>query len=107
MDSGGVSGVSPEIPAFADTRIVDLTDCILIPGLVDVHVHLREPGFSYKETIETGTLAAARGGFAHVCTMPNVNPGRPRMPRTAVRTPGFWKNEPPRLEKTERIAARR
>ncbi|NLD59011.1 MAG: dihydroorotase [Clostridiales bacterium] len=74
VDSGVVSGVSPEIPAFADTRIVDLTDCILIPGLVDVHVHLREPGFSYKETIETGTLAAARGGFAHVCTMPNVNP---------------------------------
>ena len=46
----------------------------VIPGLVDVHVHLREPGFSYKETIRTGTLAAAHGGFAHVAAMPNLNP---------------------------------
>ena len=47
---------------------------ILLPGFVDVHVHLREPGFSYKETIRTGTLAAARGGYTAVCTMPNLNP---------------------------------
>ena len=46
----------------------------MFPGFVDVHVHLREPGFSYKETIRTGTLAAARGGFAHVCPMPNLDP---------------------------------
>lgn len=45
-----------------------------IPGLVDVHVHLREPGFSYKETIRSGTQAAARGGFTTVCPMPNLNP---------------------------------
>ncbi len=44
------------------------------PGFIDVHVHLREPGFSYKETIETGTLAAAHGGYTTVCTMPNLNP---------------------------------
>ncbi|NLF28481.1 MAG: dihydroorotase [Clostridiales bacterium] len=74
LDGGVVSGVRPEIPASEGVRIVDLTDCILIPGLVDVHVHLREPGFLYKETIETGTLAAARGGFTHICPMPNVNP---------------------------------
>ncbi len=52
-------------------------DCrrfVLLPGFVDVHVHLREPGFSYKETIETGTKAAARGGYTAVCTMPNLNP---------------------------------
>lgn len=47
---------------------------IKIPGLVDMHVHFREPGFSYKETIKTGSMAAAAGGFTTVCTMPNVNP---------------------------------
>ena len=46
----------------------------LFPGFCDVHVHLREPGFSYKETIETGTLAAKRGGCTAVCAMPNLNP---------------------------------
>lgn len=46
----------------------------LLPGLADVHVHLREPGFSYKETIRAGTRAAARGGFTTVCAMPNLNP---------------------------------
>ena len=47
---------------------------IVVPGLVDVHVHLREPGFSFKETMETGTAAAARGGYTAVCAMPNLNP---------------------------------
>lgn len=46
----------------------------LIPGFVDVHVHLREPGFSYKETIKTGTMAAAGAGYTAVCPMPNINP---------------------------------
>ena len=47
---------------------------LITPGLVDVHVHLREPGFTYKETIEAGTRSAARGGFTTVCAMPNLNP---------------------------------
>ena len=47
---------------------------IIVPGLCDVHVHFREPGFSYKETIKTGSAAAARGGYTAVCTMPNLNP---------------------------------
>ena len=47
---------------------------VIFPGLCDVHVHLREPGFSYKETIKTGTMAAARGGYSTVCSMPNLNP---------------------------------
>lgn len=47
---------------------------LITPGLVDVHVHLREPGFTYKETIAAGTKAAARGGFTTVCAMPNLNP---------------------------------
>ena len=46
----------------------------LFPGFCDVHVHFREPGFSYKETIATGSAASARGGYTHVCTMPNLNP---------------------------------
>ncbi len=49
-------------------------DYIIFPGFCDVHVHLREPGFSYKETIETGSRAAARGGFTTVCPMPNLSP---------------------------------
>jgi len=52
----------------------DLSNFVVLPGFVDVHVHLREPGFSYKETIRTGTLAAARGGYTTVCAMPNLNP---------------------------------
>ena len=47
---------------------------VRLPGFCDVHVHLREPGFSYKETIRTGTMAAAAGGYTAVCTMPNLNP---------------------------------
>ena len=49
-------------------------DVNIFPGFLDVHVHLREPGFSYKETILTGTRAAARGGYTSVCSMPNLNP---------------------------------
>ncbi len=51
-----------------------IDDCVIFPGFVDVHVHLREPGFSYKETIESGTRAAARGGYTEVCSMPNLSP---------------------------------
>ena len=52
----------------------DLNNLVVLPGLCDVHVHFREPGFSYKETIATGSLASARGGFTAVCTMPNLKP---------------------------------
>ncbi|MBE6911244.1 MAG: dihydroorotase [Ruminococcaceae bacterium] len=55
------------IPSFSDNLVI-------LPGFCDVHVHFREPGFSYKETIASGSLAAARGGFTSVCTMPNLNP---------------------------------
>lgn len=53
---------------------IDCTGLTAFPGLADVHVHLREPGFSYKETIRTGSMAAAHGGFTAVCPMPNLNP---------------------------------
>ena len=53
---------------------VDASSFVILPGFVDVHVHLREPGFSYKETIRSGSLAAAHGGYTVVCAMPNLNP---------------------------------
>ncbi len=62
------------VRAPASAEVVDLTGKIVTPGLLDMHVHLREPGFEHKETIETGTLAAAHGGFTGVCSMPNTYP---------------------------------
>src|SRR6476619_1752587 len=55
-------------------RIIDVRDLWVVPGLIDLHVHLREPGQEYKEDIETGTRAAAAGGFTTVCCMPNTRP---------------------------------
>ncbi|WP_236157774.1 amidohydrolase family protein, partial [Lactobacillus delbrueckii] len=55
-------------------EVYDLKGKLLAPGLVDIHEHYREPGFTYKETIKTGSEAASRGGFTTVCTMPNVDP---------------------------------
>lgn len=55
-------------------RIIDCADKVIIPGFTDVHVHFREPGFFYKETIRGGSLAAAKGGYTCVCPMPNLNP---------------------------------
>jgi len=57
-----------------DTQTIDATGMILVPGLIDIHVHLREPGEEYKETIETGLQAAVRGGFTRICSMPNTHP---------------------------------
>lgn len=62
------------LPDGVDCVTIDGNGKFLLPGLVDMHVHFREPGFSYKETIKTGSLAAAAGGFTTVCTMPNLNP---------------------------------
>ncbi len=55
-------------------QVFDCSGFLLLPGFADVHVHLREPGFSYKETISSGSLAAARGGYTTVCAMPNLDP---------------------------------
>ncbi len=61
-------------PEHDGSLVVDCSMFYIFPGFTDVHVHFREPGFSYKETIATGSLAAARGGFTDVCTMPNLDP---------------------------------
>ena len=74
LSGGRIVSIGDRISCHADAVSIDLHKAVLFPGFVDVHVHLREPGFSYKETILTGTLAAAHGGFAHVAAMPNLDP---------------------------------
>ena len=74
LSGGRIVSIGDRISCPADAVSIDLHKAVLFPGFIDVHVHLREPGFSYKETIRTGTLAAAHGGFAHVAAMPNLDP---------------------------------
>ncbi len=74
VEDGIITSFSPDINNIANTAVINAEGCFVFPGLVDVHVHLREPGFIYKENMKTGTLAAAHGGITHVCAMPNLNP---------------------------------
>ena len=74
VEDGIVADVKSDFPPVSEALDFDMNNCFVFPGLIDVHVHLREPGFSYKETIKSGSLAAAHGGFTAVCTMPNLNP---------------------------------
>lgn len=71
---GRIAERSEHIEATANDTIIDAKGLVVAPAFVDVHVHLREPGFGYKERIATGTMAAARGGYTTVCSMPNLNP---------------------------------
>lgn len=73
LGSAFSDGVGACIPA-AELSVFNSPDYVIFPGFCDVHVHFREPGFSYKETIATGSLAAAHGGYTAVCPMPNLNP---------------------------------
>ena len=66
--------IAPQISVKEDMVVLDAKEKLVTYGLADVHVHFREPGFSYKETIETGSRAAAHGGYTVVCAMPNLNP---------------------------------
>jgi len=63
-----------ELPSMSHCSVVDFSSYDILPAFIDVHVHFREPGFSYKERIATGSMAAARGGYFAACTMPNLNP---------------------------------
>ena len=63
-----------EVSPAEEGLVRDFSKFAVFPGFCDVHVHFREPGFSYKETIKTGSMAAAKGGYTSVCTMPNLNP---------------------------------
>ncbi len=74
IGDGVIASISNDLSGAKPDFKFDLSDSYLFPGFADVHVHLREPGFSYKETIKTGTMAAARGGYTLVCAMPNTSP---------------------------------
>ncbi len=69
-----IQKIAKGIKADNSVKIIDANGRIVTPGLIDIHTHLREPGLEYKETIRTGTMAAAAGGFTTICCMPNTNP---------------------------------
>ena len=73
VSDGRIVSVGPSLPREGFS-VIECTDQVIVPGFVDVHVHLREPGFSYKETVASGTAAAAAGGYTAVCAMPNLDP---------------------------------
>lgn len=73
ISQGRIVSVSPSLPRDG-ASVIELNHLSVVPGFVDVHVHLREPGFSYKETVASGTAAAAAGGYTAVCAMPNLDP---------------------------------
>ena len=73
LEDEKIAKINTEINEEAD-KIIDCTDYIIIPGMIDMHCHLREPGFEHKETIETGSKSAVAGGFTTICPMPNTKP---------------------------------
>lgn len=73
IENGAVAAVGTGLDG-ADAELIDATGRLVVPGLIDIHVHLREPGFEYKEDIASGTLAAVAGGFTSVACMPNTDP---------------------------------
>jgi dihydroorotase len=74
LRDGRIEAVGRNIPADPGAGVLDASGKVVAPGLIDIHVHLREPGFEHAETIATGALAAAAGGFTAVCAMPNTEP---------------------------------
>ena len=74
IEDGKISAVGPKLSAPAGATVIQAAGQLVLPGFVDLHVHFREPGFEYKETIQSGTDAAVAGGYTTVCAMPNTNP---------------------------------
>ncbi|OQY58720.1 MAG: dihydroorotase [Desulfobacteraceae bacterium 4572_88] len=77
LEDGKITDIAEKIETGdveGDIRVIDASGKIVTPGLIDMHVHFRDPGHEYKETVRTGCLAAAHGGFTGVCTMPNTDP---------------------------------
>lgn len=73
IENAKIKKIAKEINDSAD-QVIDCTDLSIMPGMIDMHCHLREPGFEYKETIETGAKSAVKGGFTTICPMPNTKP---------------------------------
>ena len=73
IENDRIIKVADSVRDDADT-VLDAKGMYVMPGFIDLHVHLREPGFEYKETVETGAKAAARGGVTSICPMPNTKP---------------------------------
>ena len=71
---GRIESVHPGLPVGEGAEVIDLAGKTVVPAFADIHVHFREPGFTAKETIRTGSMAAARGGYTAVCAMPNLDP---------------------------------
>ena len=74
IEDGTVAKISAEPIADAQAEVIDAEGLYVMPGFIDLHVHLRDPGLTYKETLATGGMAAARGGFTTICPMPNTKP---------------------------------
>ena len=73
IENGKIAKIKKDIKEEAD-KVIDCTNLCIMPGMIDMHCHLREPGFEYKETIETGAKSAVKGGFTTICPMPNTKP---------------------------------
>jgi len=74
IEEGNIAACGPDIKASQNVKVIDLSGMIITPGLIDMHVHLREPGQEYKETIASGSAAAVAGGFTSIACMPNTDP---------------------------------
>ncbi len=74
IENGIISEIAATIATDGADQVIDASGKYVMPGFIDLHVHFREPGFEYKETIKTGAMSSAKGGYTSVCPMPNTNP---------------------------------